>query len=228
MAMNRRYDRNMSALTPAENERLRGFAVCVVGCGGLGGHVIELLGRIGIGRITAVDGDVFEESNLNRQLLSDEGSLGKSKARAAKRRMGAVNSEVEVTAVEEFVTAGNCEAILSGHDLIIDALDSIEARRIIEGAAQKLRIPLVHGAIAGWLGQVSVIMPGSPAFGKLYQADAGKGVEDELGNLPFTASAVASVQAAEAVKTLLGREGALAGKLLTMNLLSGEHEIFEI
>ena len=94
--MEKRYSRNMNMLSPEENERLRSFRACVVGCGGLGGYVIELLGRLGVGTITAVDGDVFDETNLNRQLLSTEELLGESKALAAEARMKKVNSGVTV------------------------------------------------------------------------------------------------------------------------------------
>lgn len=226
--MKKRYERNMKALTLSENERLREFKVCVVGCGGLGGYVIEHLGRLGIGHITAVDGDVFEEGNLNRQLLSDETVLGKGKAEQAKKRMALVNSDVEVTAVSEYLTESNSEKILMGHDIIVDALDNITARVIIEREAQRRGIPLVHGAIAGWFGQVSVIMPGKPLLERLYHTGDEKGVENELGNLPFTAAATAAIQAAETVKTLLARDGALTGKLLTIDLLSHEYDIFEI
>ena len=228
VVMKERYERNINALTPEENMQLLGFKACVVGCGGLGGYVIEFLGRLGMGYITAVDGDVFEESNLNRQLLSDENVLGLGKAAVAKKRMRAVNSEINITVISEFLTDKNSEKILAGHDIIIDALDNIKTRCIIEREAQKLKIPLVHGAIAGWYGQVSVILPGFPIFDKIYNEGADKGEEKDIGNLPFTAAAVASIQAAEAVKILLGRAGSLSGKMLTVDLLSHEYEIFEI
>jgi molybdopterin/thiamine biosynthesis adenylyltransferase len=218
----------MKALSHEENEKLKDFKVCVVGCGGLGGYIIESLGRIGIGYITAIDGDVFEESNLNRQLLSQEDTLGISKAQTAKNRMKNVNSTVNVTAVSEFITEQNSEQILKGHDIIVDALDNVKSRFVIEQTAQKLGIPLIHGAIAGWYGQVSVSLPGKPLYDKLYQKDTNKGIETELGNLPFTAAVTASVQAAEVIKVLLNRKGVLVGKLLTIDLLSQEYEVFDI
>ena len=224
----KRYERNMTALTPEENDKLKHFKVCVIGCGGLGGYVIESLGRIGIGHITAVDGDVFDESNLNRQLLSSEDAIGKSKAETAKARMLSVNSNVNVDPIAEFITEDNCEKILKGHDLVIDALDNIKTRILIENETQRLEIPLIHGAIAGWHGQVSVIMPGKPFYGNIYNEDTNKGIETELGNLPFTAAVTASIQAAEAIKVLLKKGDTLAGKLFTIDLLSQEYEIFEI
>jgi len=224
----KRYERNMKALTPEENDKLKHFKVCVIGCGGLGGYVIESLGRIGIGYITAVDGDVFDESNLNRQLLSSEDVIGVSKAETAKTRMQKVNSNIEVNAVAEYITENNGEEILRGHDLVIDALDNITTRLLIEKETQKLQIPLIHGAIAGWYGQVSVVLPGKPLYEKIYQENTNKGIETELGNLPFTAATTASIQAAEAVKVLLGRKDTLSGKLLTIDLLSQEYEVFDI
>jgi molybdopterin/thiamine biosynthesis adenylyltransferase len=142
--------------------------------------------------------------------------------------MEAVNSDVCVTAISEFITEENCDSIIKGHDIMIDALDNIAARRIIEEAAQRLGVPLVHGAIGGWYGQVSVIMPGARLFDKIYGGSPDKEMKNKMGNLPFTAAATASVQAAEAVKILLGRGSPLTGKLLTLDLLSNEYEIFEI
>ncbi|MCL2165139.1 MAG: HesA/MoeB/ThiF family protein [Oscillospiraceae bacterium] len=226
--MKKRYERNMAALTAAENERLREFKVCVIGCGGLGGYVIEHLARLGIGHITAVDGDVFEESNLNRQILSDETVLGLNKAVVAEERIKKVNSDVRLTAINEYITEKNSETILSGHDVVVDALDNIHARILIGEAAQKLGIPIIHGAIAGWYGQVCVIAPGVPIYDKLYHGSTEEGMESVLGNLPFTAAVIAAIQASEAVKVLLGREDALSGRLLTVDLIQNEYIIYEL
>ena len=94
----------MKTLSKEENDSLKNFKVCVVGCGGIGGYVIEMFGRIGIGNITAVDGDVFEESNLNRQILSSTDNLGFSKALEAKIRMEKVNPLIQVKALEKMLT----------------------------------------------------------------------------------------------------------------------------
>ena len=98
--MEKRYTRNISTITEEENEKLRDFKVCVIGCGGIGGYVIEMLARIGIGYLTVVDMDVFEESNLNRQILSSEKNLGNSKAIEAKKRINAINSDVHVNVIQ--------------------------------------------------------------------------------------------------------------------------------
>lgn len=226
--MKDRYQRNMNMLSPEENESLRSFKVCVIGCGGLGGYVIELLGRLGIGTITAVDGDVFEPTNLNRQLLSTEEEMGSSKALAAAERMKKVNSDVTLHPIRAFVTEENCSDIIKGHDLVVDALDNMTARRLLENHCEQQNIPLIHGAIAGWYGQVSTILPGDRTLQKIYPPDEKKGVETELGNPSFSPALVASIQAAEALKVLLHRGELLQHKLLTIDLFNQEYEIFNL
>lgn len=225
----KRYERNLGLLTPEENESLKSAKVCVIGCGGLGGYIIEELARLGIGRITAADGDVFQESNLNRQLFSTETVLGKSKAQAAEERIHAVNSEVEIHTIHTFLTEENAAEIIEPDcQVVIDALDNITSRRILETYCCLNQIPLVHGAIAGWHGQVSVIMPGDKVFDQLYPADADRGAELETGNPAFTPAVVASIQVSEALKIILGREGVLRKKLLTIDLLEHEYDVIEL
>ncbi len=223
-----RYRRNMNMMSEDEVERLAGFSVCVVGCGGLGGHVIELLGRLGIGSLTVVDGDVFDVTNLNRQLLSDESLIGSSKAMAAVARMAAVNSDVHVTPVQEFMTEANCVEIIRGHDAVVDALDDMKPRRILEAGCAAQGIPLIHGAIGGWYAQICTIMPGDGVFSKIYPEGTGKGIEAELGNPSFTPALTASIQVSEVLKVLLGRGDILRNKLLTIDLLNNEYDLFEL
>ena len=118
-------------------------------------------------------------------------------------------------------------ALIAGHDVVMDALDNISTRRILENACSTCEIPLVHGAIAGWYGQVTTIMPGTKVFSKLYPELAEKGIETELGNPSFTPALVASIQVSEALKLLIKKGEPLAGKLLTLNLLDHEYQIFE-
>lgn len=215
-----RYKLNHNAITKAEQSALRHKCVLVAGCGGLGGYVIEYLGRLGVGHIIAVDGDVFEESNLNRQLLSSNMNLGKPKVLAAQQRMKAVNPLVTVDAIQDFLTEDNAAEMMRGCDVVIDALDNISSRLLLQKAAKEVGIPLVHGAIAGWQGQVCTIQPGEDTLNILYgNMEVEKGAEVETGNLPFAAALVASVQAAEAVKLLLGR-GTINSELLLIDLLN--------
>ncbi len=223
-----RYARNMGTLTPAEMLKLQDANVAVVGCGGLGGYVLEMLGRLGVGSLTAIDGDVFEESNLNRQLLSQMGLLGTSKAVAARERMREINPEISVKAIHQWLTTENAPFLLRGHDVIVDALDTIDARLILQQAAASLGIPLVHGAIGGWYGQVTVILPGDRTLDRLYGNGTRSGVEKQLGNPSFTPALVASIEAAEVVKLLIGRGESLRNKVLRIDLLEQEYTLIEL
>ena len=222
-----RYSRNIATLSIEENESLSQRKVCVIGCGGLGGYIIEMLGRLGIGYITAVDGDVFEESNLNRQILSNIEVLGTKKAIAAKERMLKVNPFVKVDAITERLTQVNGKQLLSGADVVVDALDNIESRLILEALCEELNIPLVHGAIAGWYGQVSTILPGDKLLSRFYAAKDLQGAEKKYGNPSFTPAMVASIQVSEVLKLLIGRGELLSKKMLLIDLLRQEYDVIE-
>ncbi len=224
----RRYERNKATLSEEENQVLQQSRVCVVGCGGLGGYVIEMLARLGVGTITAIDGDVFDESNLNRQILCDEKVLGQSKALTAKNRMAIVNSEIKVHAVHELLTSDNGECLLGGHDVVVDALDNIDTRFLIQGICEKLRIPFVHGAIAGWYGQVATIFPGDRTLDKIYKSRTSSGKEKLLGNPSFTPALVSSTQVSEVAKILINRGKLIRKQVLFINLLEHEYEILDL
>ncbi len=226
--MKDRYIRNEQMLSHEENQSLRKRKVAVVGCGGLGGHIIEMLARLGIGELTLIDGDVFEPSNLNRQLLSLPGNIGKPKTEAAAERVSTVNPGIEVTVHQVFVTIDNAKDLLQGHDVICDALDNISSRRIVEQAAEELNIPMVFAAIAGWYAQVGTIMPGSRLLDKIYPPDTDKGAETTLGNPSFTPALAASLQVAECLKLLVNKEGVLKNKLLMVDVLEHEYQVIEM
>ena len=218
--MQERYARNIPALSLEECRLLREKTVAVIGCGGLGGHLIELLARVGVGKIRAVDGDVFESSNLNRQLLSREEILGLSKAREAAERVHAVNSQVAVEAVPEFLTADNAATVLSGCDAVVDGLDSIAARRILANACRQAGIPYIYGAIAGWVAQAAVILPES-SLPEILLPEGTESTNKSV--LSFTPALCASVQASLCVKVLTGR-AVEQGTLLYFDLLHQEFE----
>jgi len=224
-----RYKRNINTLTEEENDKLKDFKVCVIGCGGLGGYVIEMLGRLGIGHITCVDGDVFDESNLNRQILSDEISLSMSKAEKAAKRLEIVNSDIEVIAIKAMFTEKNAIKILKGNHVVVDALDSIPARLLLQEKCEELKIPMIHGAIAGWYGQVSTVLPGDRTLDFIYsRKNKARGVEQELGNPSFTPAHVASFQVSEVVKLLIGRGELLRKKIMFIDMLNNDYDIIEL
>ena len=124
-----RYERSVGTVGLEGQARLLESCAAVAGCGGLGGWIIEILARAGVGKLILADGDTFGENNLNRQLYAAEENLGEPKAEAAARRVRAVNSAVEVKALNFFLDEENCEAALEGADVVLDALDGLEKYR---------------------------------------------------------------------------------------------------
>ena len=216
--MEERYIRNLGALTEAECALLREKTVLVAGCGGLGGYLIEMLLRLGVGEIRAADGDCFEASNMNRQLLSAPSLLGRSKAKTAAERAASVNPDVRFVAVPEFVTEANVDELVRGCDAVLDALDNIASRLLLAKACAKAQIPMIHGAICGWSAQAAVIMPGDGMMDRIYPEGAAL---KSKASLSFTPPFCAALQTALCVRLLTGRE-VEAGKLYIADLLDME------
>lgn len=218
--MEPRYERNIPALTEAECALLRKKRVLIVGCGGLGGHLIDQLARVGVGAIRAVDGDVFEASNLNRQLLSEVPLLGFGKAAAAAQRIRRVNPDTEVETIEEYLTETNAARLISGCDAVLDALDNIKSRRLLASACSRAKVPYVYGAVQGWIAQAAVSMPGDGLMEALYPQDiplTNKSV------LSFTPALCASLQSALCIQLLVGRP-VKSGTIFYFDLLNQEFE----
>ena len=218
--MEERYIRNLGALTEQECALLRTKTVFVAGCGGLGGYLIEMLLRLGVGTIRAADGDAFEASNLNRQLLSSPSTLGRSKAEAAADRAALVNPDVRFVAIDEFVTAENAAELIRGCDAVMDALDNIGARRILARACAEEEIPLIHGAICGWSAQAAVVMPGEDLIDRIYPDGAKLSSKTSLS---FTPPFCAALQTALCTRLLTGRP-LESGRLFMADLLDMEME----
>ena len=210
-----RHSRNIPSVSAEDMERIARSRVLVAGCGGLGGNIIEHLARMGVGTIIAADGDVFEESNLNRQVLSLPGNLGSRKAAAAADRVRAIDPSINVTAVCEYITKENAPALLADADLVMDALDNAGARLMLEDAAEEAGVTIIHGAIRGWDLQVMSVPPGSGLLHEIY----GDSYEpDSKTSLPVTPAACAALQAALAIQCLCGHGSAMDGKILTGSL----------
>jgi len=221
-----RYARNVGTLGLDGQRKLLAGRVTVAGLGGLGGHVVETLTRLGVGQITGVDGDVFAESNLNRQLLSDMDNLGRSKAEQAGLRVGRINPAVEFTAHGTPLQL-LADDVFRDSDLVFDCLDTIQARRMLAERCASANVVLVHGAIAGWCGQVGLCPPNSGMLDRVY-AGKKRGVEQRLGNLPLTAAVAANLMVARAVPLLLGRPIPSRQQLQFFDLLEGDWEMIEL
>jgi molybdopterin/thiamine biosynthesis adenylyltransferase len=226
-----RYCRNQKSLSNGDQLRLLRSHVAIIGLGGLGGTVTEILARIGVGRLTLVDGDCFDESNLNRQLLSSPANIGKSKAETAKLRVQEINPAIEVHSVPEFFTAENSKTILHEVQLAIDCLDTITDRFILEERCGKASIPLVSAAIGGSSGQATVIFPGDPGLKNIYgppEKAPKKGVEKSVGTLAFGAVYMAAVECAAATAILLGNPPEIRNRLFMAEISSHTTELFSL
>ena len=202
-------------------EKLRKAKVCVVGVGGIGNPVVTQLTAMGIGKLKIVDRDIIEISNLHRQHLYTENDLGKVKVEAAKERLQKINSSVEIEALPNSVTKYTAESIISGYDIVVDALDSIDARYALNDACIKLNIPLIYAGALGMLGSVCTIIPNKTACLRcIFPALA----EDDMptcsteGVHPSILYLVGGIQVSEVVKIILGEKPTLENKLIYVDL----------
>ncbi|HSN93486.1 MAG TPA: ThiF family adenylyltransferase, partial [Anaerolineaceae bacterium] len=155
----------------------------------------------------------------NRQLLSSHMNLGRSKVLAAKQRLQAVNPQIEVEGIQARITAENAFELMQGCDLVVDCLDNISTRILLQEVCEQAGLPLVHGAVAGWRGQVCVILPEYRLLDRLYPSHAiERGEEIQQGTLSFTAATIGSIQASLAVNQLL-EKSAWGKKVLLIDLL---------
>jgi molybdopterin/thiamine biosynthesis adenylyltransferase/molybdopterin converting factor small subunit len=202
-------------------EKLRNAHVSVIGVGGIGNPVVTQLTAMGIGKLKIIDRDVIEISNLHRQHLYTEEDIGKVKVEAALERLRKLNPQVEIEAVPTSVTTYTVENLVKGSDVVIDALDSIEARYALNDACIKQNIPLIYAGALGMVGSVCTILPNKTACLRcMFPALE----EDEMptcsteGVHPSILYLVGGIQVSEAVKMIIGQQPSLANTLLYVDL----------
>ncbi len=218
-----RYKRNQCAISTSEQFTLYKSHVAIIGCGGLGCYVAEELARAGVGRITVIDPDVFEEHNLNRQLMSSLSELGAAKVTVAARRIAEINPAIHLLPIQSCLTIENGPELLQDVTVAVDALDSVSAKLMLASLCSSVGIPMVYAAIAGWFGQIACQLPGDDIVERIYQnIQVENGIEQKQGNLAFTAAVVGSLEAAEASKVILGKGRLLTGRMLVVDLLDME------
>jgi molybdopterin/thiamine biosynthesis adenylyltransferase len=228
-----RYARNFRTYRPEDQIRLLKAKVTVVGLGGLGGAVVEWLTRAGIGHLNLVDGDRFEDHNLNRQLLCTEQCIGTAKAEAAAQRVSAVNSSLTVDSHAEFLGPENASRLIRNSDAVVDCLDNIESRFVLEAAAKEANIPMTSAAVAGLSGQVTTIFPQDRGLELIYgpanRLTSSKGAETILGCLPQTIGLIAAAESAEVIKVLLGqKEQLLRNQMLWVDISVNVYETLKL
>jgi len=223
-----RYVRNQQAIAADDQLRLCRSRVVVVGVGGLGGYAAEQLARLGIGALVLVDPDVFVESNLNRQRFARASSLGRPKAEAAAEEIFAINPGVEVSGRQERLNRENGAELIAGADVVVDGLDNIADRLLLQKLCEEKGIPMVHGAIAGFEGQVSTVLPGAAGLKTLYGESPAESPPPEavLGVPSLTPMMIAGLQVMEVLKILLNRKRLLSGRMLYLDLKAPAIETF--
>ncbi len=222
-----RYSRHL--LLPevgvAGQARLARARIALIGAGGLGAPVSLYLAAAGIGTLTLIDNDKVERSNLQRQVVHVDQRIGMAKTESARITLAALNPTIRIETHETRLVAANVEALLQGHDLVIDGADNFPTRYLLDAATRRLGIPLVYGAVHRFTGQISVFDPrrdDSPCYRCLFTrppsaADAPNC--SEAGVLGVMPGIIGMLQANEAIKLVLGQGRSLAGRLLCFDAL---------
>lgn len=211
--------RQIKIFSSQEQEKLRYTKVTVVGCGGLGGSVIEQLVRAGFENIKIIDCDVFDQTNLNRQIRSNLDTIGQSKVQVTKSAMLKINPNIVVDVFEGIINQKNAYKILGDSDIVIDAVDNVLTRVIISRACKELGIPFVHAAIEITQGQLSIFTKESPSYEELFNLKSkNKELTEEVENyllkisskkpqvLGTTAAVFGNLEVIETIKFILNKE----------------------
>ncbi|MBA7655402.1 putative adenylyltransferase/sulfurtransferase MoeZ [subsurface metagenome] len=209
-----RYDRQIMIKGFGEEgqEKLKGAKVVIAGAGGLGSPASIYLTAAGVGTIRIVDHDRVELSNLNRQVLHWDEDIGKRKVDAALEKLKRLNQGVKIEVTEETITETNVSQLVTGFDLIVDAMDNLETRFVLNKAALERNIPFFHGAVYGFEGRATTIIPGQTACLRcLYR---GLIPREKFPVIGVTPAVIGCIQATEVIKYIVG-----IGELLTNRLL---------
>jgi molybdopterin/thiamine biosynthesis adenylyltransferase len=209
----------------AGQAKLAAAKVVLLGTGGLGAPAALYLAAAGVGRLSLIDDDRVERSNLHRQVIHADARVGMAKTESARLALNALNPRVRIETYTERLRADNVERLLAGHDLVIDGADNFPARYLLAAASLRLKLPMVYGAVERFTGQVSVFDPrrdGSPCYRCLFPeppAAADAPNCSEAGVLGVLPGIVGLLQATEALKLILGLGEPLVGRLLSFDTL---------
>lgn len=233
-----RYSRQIlfAGIGESGQQRLAAASAVVVGCGAIGGSTAALLARSGVGRLRVLDRDFVEPSNLQRQALFDESNAANSlpKAVAAEQKLRSINSSISIDGVVADLTSSNAGELLSGFDLILDGTDNFETRFLLNDFAVKNDRPWIYAAAVGSYGVTMMIRPGATACltcllesGEHMPAGAEETC-DTIGILAPVVQLISSLESAEALKFLAGRDEALHGRLISSDVWSGRFQSIQI
>jgi len=221
-----RYERQIRIFGKEGQEKLKKAKVFIGGAGGLSASVSLYLAAAGIGRIRIVDHDTIKLSNLNRQVLYADDDLGKRKSDCARERLKRVNPNIEVEAITETINGRNIDQLVGDFDLIVDALDNFPTRYLLNRAAHVKNIPLFHGAVEGFYGQATTIIPGQTACLKcIFPIAPAPTAVPVIGSF---CGVIGCIQATEVIKYINGIGKLLENKLLMLDGLYSTIEEIEV
>lgn len=221
-----RYARHLALDGVGERgqERLLGSRVLVVGAGGLGSPVSLYLAAAGVGTIGVVDGDVVDDSNLQRQIIHRTVDVGTPKVESARRAMLALNPDVTVETYRMMVDSDTIGGLIDRYDVVVDATDALEAKYLVNDACVAAGKPYVHGAVTAFRGQVMTVVPGKgPCYRCVFRDEPPAGsvpTARQVGVLGAAVGVIGSLQAVEVVKLITGAGKPLVGRMLTADLLT--------
>lgn len=211
-------ERQKGILDRNQQIKLKKSQITVIGCGGIGGATLEMLARMGAGKLRIVDKDVFEITNINRQLMSSMKSIGSPKTVITHEKLLSINPDINIESFNQELNDQNVFKILQGSQIVIDALDNLLTRIIVSRCTRKLNIPFIHGAIHGTMGQLTVFARPTPTYEELFKLPSqgqklteevtskvlnlNKEVPPVIGPVP---NIVGCLQAFEAVKLITGK-----------------------
>lgn len=217
-----RYRRQAMLLGAEGQERLKKTHLFIAGAGGLGSPAAIYCAVAGVGTITVVDMDTVEPSNLNRQILHNDRSIGKKKTVSAIETLRGYNPDITVNAIDAVIAEENVRALVGSAHGIVDALDNFPTRHLLNRVALEKKIPLFHGAIRGFHGQATTIIPAkTPCLACIFPRQPPPEVSPAVGAV---AGIIGSVQAAEVIRYFTGQGSLLAGRLLLWDGLCAKAE----
>ena len=225
--------RQMPIVNKEEQEKFKNAKITVIGCGGIGGQTIEMLARLGVGELILVDEDVFDWTNLNRQTLASTAEIGHKKSDVAKQKVELINPYVKVKSYNQHVDSSNIDEIIKDTDIVIDALDNVLTRVIVSRKTREYKIPYIHGAIHGTLGQITVFLANTKSYEEMFNLPSlGKELNNDVteclknitsGTPPAlgpTPNLIGCLEAMEAFKIVTGLgKVTVAPKILTFDLM---------
>jgi len=216
----KRYERQISIFGEDGQGKLKKAKVFIAGAGGLGSSISTYLTVAGVGKLRMVDNDIVALENLNRQILHWDNDIGKKKLESAAAKLKRMNPNVEVEVISETITEGNIDDLVGDFDMIVDAMDNFAARYVLNKAALVKKIPLFHGAVHGFYGQATTIIPGKTACLRCIFPEAPPPTIPPV--VGVTPGVIGCIQATEVIKYILGIGSLLENRLLMWDGLKAE------